>query len=294
MSKIPRVMQKQFGSQGPVGDFGIFGSKANPPQTFSTDPTAIQSLQAFLNGWGSSIIGNYEPPMEDMNSLFLLVFRQLAYVFQEGISEWEVGTTYYIGSIVKVNGALYNSLVDDNTGNDPSLDSGANWAQGIGGSNGGVPPGSILGWSGDVGAIPSGYLYCNGSAISRVTYSALFAAIGTMYGIGDGTTTFNIPDSRGRVIVGIDGTTDFLIQGQVGGSKGTDLTHNHSMQSDGGADGPVDTANFFNRVKISGSNLYGITGGQTAPGVSTTVTTALSAVNTLPPYIVIGGSMIKI
>ena len=46
------------------------------------------------------------------------------------------------------------------------------------------------------GAIPLGYLECDGSAISRITYSALFTAIGTQYGAGDGTTTFNIPNLK--------------------------------------------------------------------------------------------------
>ena len=51
---------------------------------------------------------------------------------------------------------------------------------------------------------PEGTLYCNGAAISRTTYSELFAAIGTTYGAGDGSTTFNLPDLRGRWIVGAD------------------------------------------------------------------------------------------
>ena len=51
---------------------------------------------------------------------------------------------------------------------------------------------------------PEGTLYCNGAAISRTTYSELFAAIGTTYGAGDGSTTFNVPDLRGRWIVGAD------------------------------------------------------------------------------------------
>lgn len=52
--------------------------------------------------------------------------------------------------------------------------------------------------------VPSGWLLCDGSAISRSTYSALFTAIGTTYGTGNGSTTFNVPDLRGRVIAGRD------------------------------------------------------------------------------------------
>lgn len=51
---------------------------------------------------------------------------------------------------------------------------------------------------------PERTLVCNGAAISRTTYSELFAAIGTTYGAGDGSTTFNVPDLRGRWIVGAD------------------------------------------------------------------------------------------
>jgi microcystin-dependent protein len=64
-----------------------------------------------------------------------------------------------------------------------------------------IPVGTVLDWAG-LAAPPSGYLDCNGSAVSRTTYSALFSAIGTAYGSGDGSTTFNLPDFRGRVSLG--------------------------------------------------------------------------------------------
>lgn len=51
---------------------------------------------------------------------------------------------------------------------------------------------------------PNGFLACDGSAISRSTYSALFTAIGTLYGVGDGSTTFNLPDLRGEFVRGWD------------------------------------------------------------------------------------------
>lgn len=54
--------------------------------------------------------------------------------------------------------------------------------------------------------VPDGYLYCDGSAVSRTTYSELFAAIGTIYGAGDGSTTFNVPDLRGYFLRGDGGT----------------------------------------------------------------------------------------
>lgn len=51
---------------------------------------------------------------------------------------------------------------------------------------------------------PAGWLNCNGSAVNRTAYAALFAVIGVTYGVGDGSTTFNVPDIRGRVVAGYD------------------------------------------------------------------------------------------
>ena len=65
---------------------------------------------------------------------------------------------------------------------------------------GGMPVGSIIPYAGTT--IPAGYLLCDGSAISRTTYSALFAAIGTTYGAGDGNSTFNLPSSTERYLKG--------------------------------------------------------------------------------------------
>lgn len=66
-----------------------------------------------------------------------------------------------------------------------------------------VPAGSVSAFAG--ASAPDGYLTCNGAALSRTIYSDLFSAIGTTYGVGDGSTTFNIPDLRGEFIRGLDG-----------------------------------------------------------------------------------------
>lgn len=80
------------------------------------------------------------------------------------------------------------------------------------------------------GAIPpTGFLLCDGSAISRATFSALFAVLGTTYGVGDGSTTFNLPDLKGRVPVGRDsGQTEFDTLGEKGGHK-LMQSHTHSI-----------------------------------------------------------------
>ena len=75
---------------------------------------------------------------------------------------------------------------------------------------------------------PSGYLKCNGAAISRTTYAALFSAIGTTFGAGDGSTTFNIPDLRGEFIRGWDDARG-IDTSRVFGSwqDGQNLSHTH-------------------------------------------------------------------
>ncbi len=68
--------------------------------------------------------------------------------------------------------------------------------------------------------IPDNWLLCDGSAISRVDYSELFAVIGTSYGAGNGTTTFNLPNKKGRTSVGYDASqTEFNTLGKTGGHK---------------------------------------------------------------------------
>jgi microcystin-dependent protein len=77
-----------------------------------------------------------------------------------------------------------------------------------------MPAGVIVPYGGTTE--PTGWLFCYGQAISRTTYATLFAAISTTYGTGDGSTTFNLPDLRGRVVAGQD---------DMGGSSANRLTN---------------------------------------------------------------------
>lgn len=67
-----------------------------------------------------------------------------------------------------------------------------------------VPSGSVLAYAGT--AAPTGFLMCDGTQVSRTTYATLFSKIGTAHGTGDGSTTFHLPDYRGRFLRGVDGT----------------------------------------------------------------------------------------
>lgn len=87
-------------------------------------------------------------------------------------------------------------------------------------------------------AAPNGYLICDGSAVSRTTYSALFSIIGTSYGSGDGETTFNLPNMSGRISVGV--SRNYALA-SVGGSETVSLfvddlpSHVHEVPQHGHA-----------------------------------------------------------
>ena len=99
----------------------------------------------------------------------------------------------------------------------------------------GTPSGSLLMWP--TTSAPTGYLLCNGTAVSRTTYAALFAVVGTTFGAGDGSTTFNLPNYADRMPIGA-GTIAASI-GATGGSASTTLStsnlpsHTHSFSGSG-------------------------------------------------------------
>lgn len=94
--------------------------------------------------------------------------------------------------------------------------------------NGGMPSGAVQAFA--MSSAPSGWLKCNGQAVSRTTYAALFTAIGTIYGAGDGSTTFNLPDLRGEFVRGWDDSRG-VDSGRTIGSFQTDqfASHTHSI-----------------------------------------------------------------
>lgn len=87
-----------------------------------------------------------------------------------------------------------------------------------------LPVGALMPYAGS--SAPSGWLLCYGQDVSRTTYAALYAAIGVTYGVGNGTTTFTLPDLRGRVVAGKDdmgGTSANRLTNQTGGLNGDTL-----------------------------------------------------------------------
>ena len=84
--------------------------------------------------------------------------------------------------------------------------------------------------------VPSGWLYCDGSAVSRTSYAVLYTAIGTTWGVGDGSTTFNVPDLRGAFLrgTGTAGVSSDYVGPNLGAYQDDqNASHNHSASSSG-------------------------------------------------------------
>lgn len=148
---------------------------------------------------------------------------------------------------------------------------GTNWFEvSVGG--GAVPIGGTLDYAGNGDPADTRYLLADGRAVSRTTYAALFTALSTTYGGGDGSTTFNLPDLRGRVSVGPDnmgtaaGAAGRLstnnARGNVGGSQTHTLAagempvHTHTITSSSDT-----VANHNHTISTDGSHSHSITGG---------------------------------
>lgn len=95
-----------------------------------------------------------------------------------------------------------------------------------------MPSGAVMSFA--MSTAPSGWLICDGSAVSRTAYAALYAAIGSTWGAGDGSTTFNIPDFRGAFLRGFDNGRGYDT-GRVFASYEADAfaSHNHSVSDPG-------------------------------------------------------------
>jgi microcystin-dependent protein len=125
-----------------------------------------------------------------------------------------------------------------------------------------MPTGAIIDFGGS--AAPTGFLLCNGTAISRTTYSALFNVIGTTYGTGDGSTTFNLPDLRGRVAVGLGqgaGLTNRVLAAKGGEethvlSVGELATHAHAVSDPTHVHAVASSPSLINYGYGGGANFY--------------------------------------
>lgn len=134
------------------------------------------------------------------------------------------------------------------------------------------------------GDVPTGWLKCDGAAVSRSTYARLFAVIGTAFGTGDGSTTFNVPDLRGRTIYGVDaGGTRVDNLTSIGASTGSktipvaslpahdhEMEHTHDMQHTHSLGGHVHTVHTHAPDLVNVDDLTGnsVAAGSTQSGTS--------------------------
>ena len=153
-----------------------------------------------------------------------------------------------------------------------------------------VPTGAIMPFA--MNSAPSGWLAANGAAVSRATFSTLFAAIGTTYGTGDGSTTFNLPDLRGYFVRGAGTNTDGTAAGTFGAKQGNTVgphthsgsvgNHQHNIIANAtGSNAPYSSINIDNndylaaRAESSSTTNWSYT----LRGVSTTATLGLTSSN---------------
>jgi hypothetical protein len=132
LSKIARKTALLFGSTSGANQIAQYGSLANTTPNFSTDPAVIQALSQWLQGWFSAVVGSNSPAIEDMNAFCYVMAYQISYLMQEGVAEWDSGTTYYAGSIAQIDGAQYISVTNANIGNNPVGDTTGSWQSGSG------------------------------------------------------------------------------------------------------------------------------------------------------------------
>lgn len=132
-----------------------------------------------------------------------------------------------------------------------------------------TPTGTVHDFAGSAANVPSGYLLCYGQNVSRTTYADLFALLGTTYGAGDGSTTFGLPDLRGRVVAGKD---------DMGGSAASRLTSGASGingatlgASGGNETHTLTTAQMPTHTHIQNSHVHVQNRGQTGSTVTLTV-----------------------
>ena len=155
-----------------------------------------------------------------------------------------------------------------------------------------MPTGAVLPYAGS--SAPTGFLLCYGQAISRSTYADLFSAISTTYGTGDGSSTFNLPDLRGRVVAGQDdmgGSSADRLTDQTGGLNGDTLgdtggSETHTLTT---AQMPAHTHTVAAQQQVSGDSTN--RGGSGQLGAAATITSSSTggdgAHNNVQPTIIL-------
>ena len=166
----------------------------------------------------------------------------------------------------------------------------------------GIPTATIVPWSS--ASVPSGFLECNGAAVSRTTYADLFAIVGTTYGAGDGSSTFNVPDLQDNVAVGksnnknlgsTGGANTVTSTGNVGGSTANAslsisqlANHDHPSPTAGPGGPNVPSGVILNNSIRSGNiDIVGNTGSGSGHSHNMSANFSGDATSVLQPYLAV-------
>ena len=225
MAKLDRKTQKIFGASSPASEITAFATTLEDNPTFTKDIDEIQNT-AFEEGWFEETDnGNQRPFAEDRNSVDYTVTRQLAYILQAGLAEWDAGTDYHLNGLVRVDNQLYISLQNNNINNNPV--SSPNWWRPytIDSEDAGMV-GEIKMYAGTI--LPSAkWQFCRGQELSKADYALLYSRIGDAYGIASVNTNFKLPNLYSRIPIGIAMSGDMANVGYQFGS----LNHTHIQQA---------------------------------------------------------------
>lgn len=149
MAKILRKAYKIFGSSASAAAGGLeqFGGLAAGAVNYTVDVETLQALTAWADGWSAACLGTNSPVLEERNAVDYVHGYQIGYLLQQGVPEWLSTQTYYKNNyVVDSDGKLRVSVIDNNTGNDPSLDNGGQYWGFGGGSGSGKSVGEVF-WS---------------------------------------------------------------------------------------------------------------------------------------------------
>ena len=158
----------------------------------------------------------------------------------------------------------------------------------------GIPTATIVPWSDS--SVPSGFLECNGAAVSRSTYSALFAVVGTTYGAGDGSSTFNVPVSPifpcwvnpvTKALASTGGANTVAATGNVSGSTGNHSLSTSELASHSHPNAAGGRPNAQGNTEKARSVTSSSTGSGSAHSHNMSATFAGNATSVLQPYLTV-------
>lgn len=205
MAKINRSKQEIFANQAGSRQITAFGTAKNETPTFTKELNQIQNNN-YLYGWTQALLPDKAPFEEDMNALFYAITSQLAYIFQEGIPEYDPNTEYSLNALARGIGSnvIYSSVVSENLGND--LSDANYWTPFITG-------GTLAGY--EIGkpeitlnnTLLPNEIWLEGGKVAKNLYPKLVAIYGNTYAPSTATDTSTylyLPDFRNRAIWGAD------------------------------------------------------------------------------------------